>query len=664
MANIRAKDLPNQITSFGDSDWIAADHNASGETRKVNKAAIKTGLGLATARKTVVSTTNPTPDYVGQPGLDASGKTYVAIALTGTMWEEVAGIDNNHFSKSNGVISLKDKPKGSYFDTLVWIHSRDEAEYIGSNYSNYLGVGIETGTGLGGIIFNQVHLPFYILQDGKSQSYYINVYVKHFGTWQNDRAINNLTLIESLTIEGINFNADPDGFQVIRLSNKYTLSTNDTFVILALPVSGSVNIGIRNWALDGSSSPSRFGVFYTNDPNGLDAGKTWTAGFKCVPPIFSLEGVLPSELKKISGLNRNLGNLIYSKFDKPSVRFAIPSNIYIAVSRELNIWNDALILAYGNNMNVNYTCNVGYSKERGFRYTPSGTRSDTLTIKAMDQNNNVLDQKIITINSVAKNNGSGTKQILVIGDSLIVASNGSTTNIPVTELRTLINNDGGFTPLFLGTQGSSPNLHEGYGGYSYSNFIGTSSPFYDGTRINFKNWMSVHSNFGGTDTIDFVIVQLGVNDVSSLLSNPLYTKVSGVETIITNIKTLVDKILDATYGYPSAKIILNLPPISGNTKDGFAAIGSGDTKQNRELLIRMLWERMVEEFDESAYSAQVRLGISGLMIDRTYGYQRVLSNVSSRESTQIYEHNNSVHPYDSGYKQMSDAFYSAIRGLL
>lgn len=557
------------------------------------------------------------------------------------------------------------KPRGSYFNTLSWLHSRGEAEYIGSNYSNYLGVGIETGTGLGGITFNQIHLPFFILPNGKNDSYYINVYVKHFGSWQNDRAINNLSLIESLTVEGADFNNDPDGFQVIRLSDMCKLSTNDTLVILALPVSGSVNLGIRNWALDGSSSPSRFGQFYTNDPNGLDAGKTWTIGFKCVPPLFSIEGVLPSEIEKLSGLKGNLGNLLYSKFDKPTIRFAIPSTIYIPLSRELNIWNDALVLAYGNNVNVNYTCNVGYSKERGFRYTPSGTRTDTLTIKAMDQNNNVLDQKIITINSVAKNNGSGTKQILVIGDSLIVASNGSTTNIPVTELRTLINNDGGFTPLFLGTQGSSPNLHEGYGGYSYSNFIGTSSPFYDGTRINFKNWMSTHSYFGGSDIIDFVVIQLGVNDVSSLLvETPLYIKVNGIVTIINNIKTLVDSILDATYGYPSAKIILNLPPISGNTKDGYAAIGSGDTKQNRELLIRMLWEKMIEEFDENTYSAQIRLGISGLMVDRTYGYQRSLANVSARETSQSYEHINSVHPYDSGYKQIADAFYSAIRGWL
>jgi len=89
MATIRAKDLPATITAFGNSDYIAADENASGETRKVNKDSIRAGLGLATSRRTVVSVSNPTPDYVGQPGIDAAGKTYVAISLTGTMWEEI-----------------------------------------------------------------------------------------------------------------------------------------------------------------------------------------------------------------------------------------------------------------------------------------------------------------------------------------------------------------------------------------------------------------------------------------------------------------------------------------------------------------------------------------------------------------------------------------------
>lgn len=48
-----------------------------------------TPVKLAQQTKTVVNLTNPTPDYIGQFGRDSSGKVYVAIALTGTMWEQI-----------------------------------------------------------------------------------------------------------------------------------------------------------------------------------------------------------------------------------------------------------------------------------------------------------------------------------------------------------------------------------------------------------------------------------------------------------------------------------------------------------------------------------------------------------------------------------------------
>lgn len=44
--------------------------------------------GLQAQTKTVVSVTNPIPDYIGQPGVDSSGDKYEAIALTGTMWQK------------------------------------------------------------------------------------------------------------------------------------------------------------------------------------------------------------------------------------------------------------------------------------------------------------------------------------------------------------------------------------------------------------------------------------------------------------------------------------------------------------------------------------------------------------------------------------------------
>ena len=54
-----------------------------------NKEILPTKLDDQT--KTVVSVSDPTPDYIGQPGRSAGGTNYVAIALSGTMWEVAGG---------------------------------------------------------------------------------------------------------------------------------------------------------------------------------------------------------------------------------------------------------------------------------------------------------------------------------------------------------------------------------------------------------------------------------------------------------------------------------------------------------------------------------------------------------------------------------------------
>jgi hypothetical protein len=61
-----------------------------------NNSGIKITPGkMAAQTVTVVSLTDPTPAYIGQPGRDASGNNYHAIALTGTMWE----LDTNNTIK-------------------------------------------------------------------------------------------------------------------------------------------------------------------------------------------------------------------------------------------------------------------------------------------------------------------------------------------------------------------------------------------------------------------------------------------------------------------------------------------------------------------------------------------------------------------------------------
>ncbi|MGE5353923.1 MAG: hypothetical protein ACM3P0_17685 [Acidobacteriota bacterium] len=45
--------------------------------------------GMTAQKKAIVSLTSPTPDYLGQMGIDAFGDEYIAISLTGTMWQAI-----------------------------------------------------------------------------------------------------------------------------------------------------------------------------------------------------------------------------------------------------------------------------------------------------------------------------------------------------------------------------------------------------------------------------------------------------------------------------------------------------------------------------------------------------------------------------------------------
>jgi len=119
-------DETRKITIKEISGAIAGDglnQNADGSlevktdnsTIEINTDAIRvknggiTPVKLAQQTKTVVTLTNPTPDYIGQLGRDASGKVYVAIALTGTMWEEILKTGIEFEQASNGTISLKNE---------------------------------------------------------------------------------------------------------------------------------------------------------------------------------------------------------------------------------------------------------------------------------------------------------------------------------------------------------------------------------------------------------------------------------------------------------------------------------------------------------------------------------------------------------------------------
>jgi len=186
------------------------------------------------------------------------------------------------------------------------------------------------------------------------------------------------------------------------------------------------------------------------------------------------------------------------------------------------------------------------------------------------------------------------------------------------------------------------------------------NPFWNnsGSRLDFQAWMTQQ---GYSGNIDFVLILLGINGLYSTTE----LSQSEIDTIIDQAKDLIDGVLNATYGYPSAEILLAMPPISANTWDGFGVnYGSNNAMRNYFLNMRLFWETLFTEFDDGGYHANVYLSSAGLWVDRDYGYPKSNEDISDRESTQYSAHTNHVHPTTSGYYQIADAFYSHIRGLL
>ena len=414
-------------------------------------------------------------------------------------------------------------------------------------------------------------------------------------------------------------------------------------------------------------------------------------------------------------------------------RLLLPEHIYVAVGRELNIWKDAVALMPEGytGVQINFSCEVGLSKKRGFRFKPGTPGEYPLTVTVDDLNGKNLQTKNTVISAVRNNSGSGTKNLLFIGDSLFGGGQ------IAAEVRSLIIAGGGFTPMLIGTLGSDPVRHEGRGGWRFDDYgtkgrkffrfeitgikapftrnsvflhngfeffvyeinitgpagyiscvsssaqaearpsgilskhagqgdkevafhrcqVTTFNPFWNDEKQchDFQSYMA-NNNFPGS--LDFVFIELGNNDIG------LGADHASVKKIIRYAKSLIAAILSAKTGFPQAKIILGIPP-AGSSQDGFGtnygtSINVEQTKKN----IRMLSEAMVATFDKGAFSNNVHLSANILWVDRYYGYPRTAVRASDREETLIEEHTNAVHPSLSGYQQMADAFYSAMRSFL
>lgn len=350
-----------------------------------------------------------------------------------------------------------------------------------------------------------------------------------------------------------------------------------------------------------------------------------------------------------------------------SLLAAVPATIKSYTGAEFNLWLDNVILDYehsGFRVEAVIAGSEVRSMNRAIRMTFATAGTKIVTLNVYDNVNNIVESKILTINVIAANAGAGTIQILCVGDSTIDDATMLSPGVPyyehegpaiVRELYTLCNNNKGFTPLMIGHKKNyEPYRHAGMSGWDTTWFLNANSPFWYNGRNDFKHYVQTNivGQAGAVDRLDFVPIQLGINNLKNGGSPA---------SVIADLKTFSGQVLA---DYPTAKIIIGYSA-SGCDATGWGVhfFGNSSFVTFRKSMIE-LWKLVESEFNGNALYPNVYACNAGQWIDRVYGMPYKLLPVSSRSAETQLTHWDSVHPAESGYKQMADAYFAKIKSLV
>jgi len=341
-----------------------------------------------------------------------------------------------------------------------------------------------------------------------------------------------------------------------------------------------------------------------------------------------------------------------SASESAPVDVVLPPTIYAVVGRESNLYFDNIIQEDAADYRWDVACSQGLQQEE--RWTSGLTPSAGTTTLALNVYPKNSETAVGTASAslVVKAASSGTglnRKVLVIGDSTTFA--GTTTG----ELVNIFSADAMAITL-LGTGGSGANRYEGIGGWTVNLFYtDPSSPFYFGGAFNFSTYMSTN----GYASVDWVLINLGINDVFSLTSDAAVdstasTMISQLEAMILNIHAFNANV--------RIGIAITTPPIA--TQDGFGTnYGCGQPRWRFKRNIVRLARNLINAFQgRGATVSKVYIVPISVCLDTLHNMAQVTVAVNSRNTATVTRLNNGVHPDTSGYYQCADAYYAFLKG--
>jgi lysophospholipase L1-like esterase len=496
------------------------------------------------------------------------------------------------------------------------------------------------------ILINQIEAYVYS-QDGASMEW--RIYLK------DDEYTFSLSSLTPIALGTISSNECSHSLlkpTKIKMSVPIKIPANKYMFIFFRSTTGTCVLSY--WDTD-STNPVRHGFLYTS-ANGWNVTikKSSTGFYQSAIKLCLSTGEFDNIYGELEDTNNEVKNCKDQLSLLPSTAnwnytVALPPKIYCVVGKEMNIYFDNIISDDIEDYYVDVDCTVGIHQNERWTYIPQAAGTNTLILNLYDRYWNKLTTVTTSIIAVELGTKSGVNsKVLVIGDS--TTANGIMTG----ELLNLYNSDPADITL-IGTKGTSPNLHEGISGWTVARFYSDStSPFVFSGAFNFAQYMTVNA-FSG---LDYLLIHLGINDVRTLSTD------TEVDNMVLSNKDKINQMITNIHAYnPSIKICIIVPISPSKNQDAFGKLyGCGVSKARYKRNIHRYSKGIIDNFG-SRESELIYLipGIANLDTVHNMAVENVAAN--SRNTGTISRQTDGVHPTFSGYYQMADTNYYALKSI-
>jgi len=330
----------------------------------------------------------------------------------------------------------------------------------------------------------------------------------------------------------------------------------------------------------------------------------------------------------------------------------LPPKLYTLVGKEMNVYFDNLMINDADKYNFNCACTIGRQEKERYTVIPTVTGTKTLTVSVYKDSsdvNDVLTMAKIAIVTAPIDAGSGlNKKIIHIGDStaLGVIATGELLNLFSADVMDI---------TLLGSQGTAPNLCEGYPGKD-TNFLYTNalSPFVFSGVFDFTQYMTTK----GYASVDFVNIQLGINDVFPKQGD------GSVQTITTAVMAQYEGMIASIHAFDAnikIGIMATIPPSRSEDAFGVDVVGMPRWRYKRNVMLFV--KQLILQF-QNREASQIYVVPYNCNLDtvNNMASQSILAN--SRSTVSITRQSNSLHPIATGYYQMSDTIYYWLKNMV